>query len=380
MRIAFFHHSLIVGSGIDTDVYELARRVGKVHDVSVVTFQSDYASVEPATLRLLPTSTVHPKKIGLYGVLDPRAWTAARKALRQHDVVNVHTYPANAFAYRLPDVYHVATVWGAVSPNLFPKLRQRAYVRLATRTDSAYARSADLVITPCNFTTQWVVDEFGVEDPETMYLDGINFDVFDREKVDADPVCERYPMLRPGPALLFVGRITPSKNLESLIDAVAILRERFPTVVLGIVGKESDPTYAGRLRRQVNRNGLDAAVLFTGVVSWDDLARLYKACDVYVTPSLWEGFLRAEAFAMGKPMVAYDVAANPDTIRDGENGLLVKERTASALARALGVLLGEPDAARRMGEAGYLWAREHLSFDRIADRFTELIERRVSSR
>lgn len=379
MKIAFFHHSLIVGSGIDTDVYELARRVGKVHDVTVLTFRSDYSSVEPARLRLVPTSIVGPDRMGLYGVADPRAWMAARRILREQDVVNVHTYPANLFAYRIPEVFHVATEWGAVDPRLFPRFRERAYIRIATRAEAAYARSADLVIAPGQFTARWVIEEFGVR-PETMYLDGVNFDVFDRDRVNPSAIHERIPELRPGPVLLFVGRITPSRNLEMLIDSLALVRNQFPTAVLAIAGKVSDAIYGRQLRDRAINTGLGSAVVFTGVVSWEDLARLYKVCDVYVTPSLWEGFLRAEAFAMGKPMVAYDVAANPDTIQDGANGFLVKERSAAGLARALIALLADPDAARRMGEAGYRWARENLSFDRIADRFTTLIESRVSNR
>ncbi len=373
MKIAFFHHSLILGSGIDTDVYELARRVGKVHDTTVVTFQSDYDSLEPAMLQVLPTSVVPPSATGFYGPLDPLAWAEARRVLREQDVVNVHTYPANVFAYRIPNVFHIATAWGSVDPSLFPTFRQRAYVRIATRAEAAYARAADLVIAPCQFTAKWVAERFRVE-PRVMYLDGVNFEVFDREKVDSSGVLERYPILRVGPVLLFVGRITPSRNLETLVAAMGLVRKEFPTAVLVITGKESDPIYAQRLRDQVRREGLEGAVLFTGVVSWDDLAGLYKTCDAYVTPSLWEGFLRAEAFAMGKPMVAFDVAANPDTIEDGTNGILVKEHSEVALGQAVVRLLRDPGAARAMGEAGYAWARSNLGFDAIAERFLRLVD------
>ena len=124
----------------------------------------------------------------------------------------------------------------------------------------------------------------------------------------------------------------------------------------------------------MRRLGLESAVTFTGRVSWDDLARLYASCDVFVVTSLWEGFLRAEAFAMGKPKVAFDVAANPDTISDEVNGVLVRERTAEAFSKAVLRLLADKELARRMGDAGYRWARENLDFDRIATRFAELID------
>jgi glycosyltransferase involved in cell wall biosynthesis len=379
MRIAFFHHSLILGSGIDTGIYELARRLGRKHDVTVATFKSDYESIEPATLQVLRTSVVPSDEMGLFGIGDPRAWIEARRLLRTQDVVNVHTYPANVLAYRVSGVYHVATEWGAVDPSLFPTLRQRLYVRIAARSEAAYARSADLVIAPCRFTARWIVSRFGVE-PATMYLDGINFDVFNRDSVDPAPLYMRYPTLRPGPFLLFVGRITPSRNLETLVDAMGIVRERFPTAVLGITGKESDPAYARALRDRVAQRHLESAVLFTGVASWDDLARLYAVCELYVSPSLWEGFLRAEAFAMGKPMVAFDVAANPDTIEDGVNGVLVRGRTPHDLAAAILDLLNDPELAQRLGQNGLHWAQANLDFDRIADRFMALLEDRVPGR
>jgi phosphatidylinositol alpha-1,6-mannosyltransferase len=213
-----------------------------------------------------------------------------------------------------------------------------------------------------------------------MYLDGINFDLFNRERVDPSPLYGKYPSLRHGPVLLFVGRITPSRNLEMLIDAMVIVTRMFPKAVLVITGKESDAAYSRGLHDRVSREGLQASILFTGVADWDDLARLYKACDIFVTPSLWEGFLRAEAFAMGKPMVAFDVAANPDTIRDGENGLLVKGHTVGDLADALLRLLHNPATADAMGEAGYRWARENLNFDDIARRLVVMLEERVRTR
>src|SRR5437763_15478774 len=104
MRIAFFHPSLIVGSGIDTGLYELARRIGKVHDVTVVTFKSDYESIEPAASEILPTAVVPPEGMGRYGVVDLRAWAEPRRILRRPDVVTGPTYPANLLACRMRDV------------------------------------------------------------------------------------------------------------------------------------------------------------------------------------------------------------------------------------------------------------------------------------
>lgn len=373
MRITFFHHSLILGSGIDTGIYELARRLGRRHEVTVLTFASDYPSIEPAFLRILPTSVVPRSRAGLFAALDPAARAAARGFLGTQEAVNVHTYPANVLAYRVRGPRHVATEWGAVDPALFPRGSERAYVRVATWAERRYCRAAHVVLSPCPFAARWTEEHFGVR-PRVTFLDGINFEVFDRDRVDAAPLHARWPTLAGGPVVLYNGRLTPSKNLESLIEAFALVHREFPSAVLALVGKASVPSYAVRLSRRVADLGLRDVVVFTGVVSWDDLARFYKLCDVYATASLWEGFLRAEAFAMAKPMVAYDTAANPDTVIDGTNGLLVRDRTATALARAILRLLNDRAEARRLGEAGYRWARANLDFDAIASRFGEIVE------
>jgi glycosyltransferase involved in cell wall biosynthesis len=373
MRIAFLHHSLALGSGIDTVVYELARRLGRTHDTTVMTFVSDYPDVAPATLRIVPTSTVRPERMALFGPLDLRARSEVRAFLETQDVVNVHTYPASVLAYKADGPHHVATEWGAVDPTLFSRMTERAYIRVATWAERRYVRAADLVVCPCPFAGRWTNQHFGVE-PVVTYVDGVNFELFDRSRVDPVSIFERFPSLRPGPFLLTVGRITPSKNLETLIDAMPSILRAHPSAVLAITGKVSSPAYETALRKQVSNLGLDRAVLFTGRASWEDLARLYAACDVFVVTSLWEGFLRAEPFAMAKPMVAFDIAANPDTIQDGVTGVLVKDHTADAFAQAVVQLLDNPSRARQLGEAGYRWARENLDFDRVAERFRALFE------
>ena len=236
MRLTFFHHSLIVGSGIDTGIYELARRIGRHHAVTVLTFASDYDSLAPAELRILPTSIVPRSRAGVVGALDPAARRVARDFLRTQDVVNIHTYPANLIAYRVQGPRHVATEWGAVDASLFPRASEQAYIRVATWAEKRYCRSADLVVCPCAFTARWTSAHFQVS-PAVTLLDGINFEVFDRSRVDPRIILERFPSLRPGPVLLTVvasprrrtsrrsSRLSPS-SAASIPPRFSLSRER----------------------------------------------------------------------------------------------------------------------------------------------------------
>jgi glycosyltransferase involved in cell wall biosynthesis len=110
-----------------------------------------------------------------------------------------------------------------------------------------------------------------------------------------------------------------------------------------------------------------------GRLNWLDLATLYAASDIYVSPSLWEGTFRAEPFAMKVPMVAFDVSSASETIHDNITGRLVRHMSSDALASVIIDLLGDERRRRRMGEAGYEWAMANLNFDRIAEKLFPLI-------
>ena len=76
---------------------------------------------------------------------------------------------------------------------------------------------------------------------------------------------------------------------------------------------------------------------------------------------------------MKKPMVAFDVGANKETIKDGINGFLVKEKTPKAFADAIIRMLEDDNLRKKMGERGYRWAKKNLDFDVIAKEFSRYI-------
>jgi glycosyltransferase involved in cell wall biosynthesis len=96
------------------------------------------------------------------------------------------------------------------------------------------------------------------------------------------------------------------------------------------------------------------------------VSRMLDALDVLCLPSLYEGMPLTviEAAAMARPVVATAVDGTPEVVREGETGRLVPPADAPALARALLELLRDPDAARRMGQAGRALALERFDLDR----------------
>ena len=165
--------------------------------------------------------------------------------------------------------------------------------------------------------------------------------------------------------LLFVGRTTPVKGLESLLRALARLRSdglREARVRLVIVGGDRDERRddrRGRLRTLAEGLGIDAWLDFRGPQPQLALPDYYRAADLCLVPSYHESFGMAalEAMACGAPVVASRVGGLATTIQDGVTGVLVPPRDDVALAAAIKSLLG--DGARRaaLGRQGARWAQ-----------------------
>src|SRR5207247_536757 len=109
-----------------------------------------------------------------------------------------------------------------------------------------------------------------------------------------------------GPLLLYVGRLSPIKGLETLLESMTLLDPR-PSLV--VVGGDQDEPLNGRLaglRALVSTLGLDEVVSFRGPQPQPRLQRFYSAADATVMPSYYESFgmVALEAMACGSPVIA----------------------------------------------------------------------------
>ncbi len=147
----------------------------------------------------------------------------------------------------------------------------------------------------------------------------------------------------PGPLLISVGRLDDSRDLPTLLQALALLRQRHPGARLQLVG---DGTARPALEAQVRQLGLANAVVFLG--GRDDVPELLAAADVFAWPALAQegfGIALAEAMAAGVPVVATAVPACREVLEEGRCGLLVTPGDALALAEGLAQVLAAPAAA-----------------------------------
>lgn len=164
------------------------------------------------------------------------------------------------------------------------------------------------------------------------------------------------------PLVVCVARLHPQKDLPTLFRATAELRSALPDLTVAVVGEGPDEA---ALRALVDELGLDGTVRLVGPrpQAADEIA----AADAVVVSSLWESgpLVVAEALELGRPVVSTPVGFVPDLIDDGTSGRLVPVGDPTALAKALGEVLAEPEAAAALGAAGQQSVRQRLGAQRL---------------
>ena len=182
--------------------------------------------------------------------------------------------------------------------------------------------------------------------------------------------------------LLFVGRLTPIKGLETLLRALAVLRSdglaaaRLTLLVVG--GVKGDEAGSGHLRRLAQDLGVGSWVDFRGPQPQDRLPDYYAAADICLMPSRYESFgmVALEAMASGVPVIASRAGGLAVTVQDGATGRLVPEGDVAALARAVAGFLADEPGRRALGVRAVEWARRFAwpSVGRsVAELYTELL-------
>jgi glycosyltransferase involved in cell wall biosynthesis len=194
-------------------------------------------------------------------------------------------------------------------------------------------RSVDRIIAVSNFTKNQIMKKYllNKEKIEVIY-NGVDTAVSNFNEKDFNDVRDRYN-LPDKPIILFIGRVDdPRKGLDVLLKAFKHVLEQTDAILLIVGGGNQD--YTRKLARSL---GIFQYIYFTGFVDSLTLKKIYTFCSIYVCPSRLEGFglTIPEAMAVGKPIVATDVGAIPEIIKNYVHGILVKSGDIRGIADAI---------------------------------------------
>lgn len=175
--------------------------------------------------------------------------------------------------------------------------------------------------------------------------------------------------------LLFVGRLMPQKGIDLLIEALPQL----PTDIgLDVVGDGPDRS---ALAARATSLGLSHRVTFHGAVKQPALAVFYQRALALVVPSAEEGLglVAVEAQLCETPVVAFDSGGLPDVVQHDRTGILVRDRSAAALAAAIRSMLERDDLGSALGAAGRLHALATFAPESVARKYADIYRSVIGS-
>jgi D-inositol-3-phosphate glycosyltransferase len=299
----------------------------------------------------------------------------------RYDIIYSHYWLSGWVAYKLKEA------WGTPFVQMFHTLghmKERIQRAAALDNDNLRIRVETEIV-------EWadaVVAATPAEESQLLWLyrsrarkiviipPGVNVERFHTLPANANPSrgADRHHML------LFVGRIEPLKAVDTILEALRILRQNcqpvYEQVHLMIVGGDpaSDPEIA-ELRQLAQRLGVEEAVTFAGAREQAELPALYRAASAVIMPSDYESFgmVALEAMASGTPVIASAVGGLAYLVRDGVTGFHVPARHPRLLAEKIAALLRDDHQRRIMSANAALVAREY-AWPAVTDQIMRLFE------
>lgn len=191
------------------------------------------------------------------------------------------------------------------------------------------------------------------------------------------PVLERHGVSPGLPLVLYVGGISPHKNLDGLVQAMAHLKTDAQLVIVGDEKRDSALTCGQELRQTITRLGLSERVTFTGFMPDDDLVATYNAASLLVLPSFEEGFGLPviEAMACGTPVAVSRIGALVELA--GDAGLVFDPSDVGDMTSTIDRILQSTELQESMRQHG-LEQAERYSWGRAAEQTMSVLEQAAS--
>lgn len=269
----------------------------------------------------------------------------ARK-LRKHDFDIVHDLSqVSPFLFSSP-FKKILTIHDLI-PILFPETCWFIHVFLQKHVLPLTLKNVDVIITVSKNTKQDVIKylKFPENKIKVVYL-GVN-EKFNLLKNKND-IVKKYGINFP--FILYVGTLEPRKNIPTLIKAFYKIKKngmKYKLVIVGGKGWKYQEIY-----ETIKKVNLQKEVIFTGYVPDEDLPKLYNAADLFVFPSLYEGFglPPLEAMACGCPVITSNTSSLPEVI--GDAGMMVDPYDVDELAKAMNNVLSDEELREDMIKKG----------------------------
>lgn len=297
----------------------------------------------------------------------------ARTTLNKDLIALMDNYPLLVSDKSPNSILHFTNQNMGLSLNLYPRLRKvitvhdiipylqleeisprriiqnRSTTHILTSMTFRSLRKANRLIADSQNTKRDLVKHLSIEEKkiDVVYL-GVDRTVY--RPLDNLPSRRIYGIPPDSKVVFYAGSLEPYKNVKIVIEALSILKKNRLRVFLLISGRGANQNV--NLLSLIENAGLKDRVIFTGFVPELELPILYNIADVFVMPSLYEGFGLPvlEAMSCGCPVISSNSSSLPEVV--GAAGMLISPYEAKTWADALQEVLEDTTKAQIMSVAG----------------------------
>ncbi|MFH1255596.1 MAG: glycosyltransferase family 1 protein [bacterium] len=193
--------------------------------------------------------------------------------------------------------------------------------------------------------------------------------ISDNEKIEQ--VLNKYDIKKP--YIFYVGRLEKKKNTAKLVEAYAVMRKKFKHIKHKMVLVGSAGFGFDEVKYVINEFDIEEDVIITGWIPESDMPYIYNGADMFVFPSIYEGFgiPLLEAMSCGTPIAASNTASIPEVAQDA--ALLFNPENKDDMAEKMAKILSDKQFAEKLAEKGFARIKD-FSLEKCAKQTLELIE------
>ena len=176
--------------------------------------------------------------------------------------------------------------------------------------------------------------------------------------------------------ILFVGRFSKSKGIETLINAFSIVKNELKDSNIHLVIMGVDFGYQAEMEKLIKKLNLSEEIKVIKNPPRDDVISAYGESEFLVLPSQWElsPLVPLESFAFKKPVISTNSHGIPYTVQNNKNGILVEPENSLELSNAIVKLLNDSELRENLGQSGYNFVNEECNCVSMAKNSLKLYE------
>lgn len=353
------------GTGIGNYTYSLIKAFGHLRAAHQFTFLWPDQSIAEIPF---PKTFTHQS----IGKVDQEEESLIPKWLYSENV-DLYHLPQNGLRFPKEITVPVIVTIHDLIPYIMPEMVRRTYLQRFIDEMPEIVDKAALIVTVSECARQDILHLFHTSPEKVIVVPSAPSPIYRRRsKTDAQTYLRRKYGIR-HPYLLYIGGLNPRKNVAQLIWAYSKVYRDLPEGQQLIIPGE-DGRHREDLQNLVSYLHLQDDVIFPGFVPDVDLPFFYNAADLFVYPSLYEGFglPPLEAMASGIPVIASNQSSIPEVV--GDAAILIHPRDTMGLCEAIYKALNDQSLRGMMTVKGLERARKYR-WTRIGQEFLRLYER-----